>query len=94
MRPYLFIFLTFLSTLLLLSAASVVAAVTCNPMALSPCADAILKGAPPTAGCCGKLRQQRPCFCQYQKNPSLQGYINSPNSKKVASACGVPIPSC
>ncbi|XP_073004259.1 non-specific lipid-transfer protein 2-like [Typha latifolia] len=80
--------------LFLLCRAPSVAAVTCNPMQLTPCADAILKSAPPSSACCSKLKDQKPCFCQYQKNPSLRGYINSKNGKKVAGACGVPIPKC
>ncbi|OMO80297.1 hypothetical protein CCACVL1_13085 [Corchorus capsularis] len=69
-------------------------AVTCNPVALSPCVAAITSGSTPSSACCGKLKEQQPCFCNYLKNPSLRQYVNSPNAKKVASTCGVPYPKC
>ncbi|URD88691.1 hypothetical protein MUK42_27248 [Musa troglodytarum] len=87
---FLFLFLT----ALLLRRAPTAVSVTCNPSELSSCAGAILTSAPPTAACCAKLKEQRPCLCEYRKNPNLKGYINSDNSKKVSKSCGVPIPSC
>ncbi|CAN6675568.1 unnamed protein product [Malus baccata var. baccata] len=70
------------------------AAVTCNPMELAPCAAAIMSSNSPTAVCCGKLKEQSPCLCQYVKNPNLQKLVNSPNAKKVADTCGSPFPTC
>ncbi|GJZ96200.1 non-specific lipid-transfer protein 2-like protein [Tanacetum coccineum] len=67
---------------------------TCNPQELMPCAAFLSSGAKPSMACCSKLKAQQPCFCGYMKNPSIGQYINSPNAKKVASACGVPIPKC
>ncbi|KAH6802085.1 Bifunctional inhibitor/lipid-transfer protein/seed storage 2S albumin superfamily protein [Perilla frutescens var. frutescens] len=69
-------------------------AVTCNPLQLSPCASAITSSGNPTAACCNKIKEQRPCLCQYMKNPNLQKFINSPGAKKVASSCGAPFPKC
>ncbi|KAM1189656.1 hypothetical protein ACFX2J_025305 [Malus domestica] len=69
-------------------------AVTCSPLELSPCLEAIRSGTPPSATCCEKLKEQQPCLCEYIKNPALKPYINNPNAKKVASACGVPFPQC
>ncbi|KAI3500148.1 hypothetical protein L1887_35965 [Cichorium endivia] len=69
-------------------------AATCNPQELLPCAAFLSSGATPSVACCSKLKAQQPCFCGYVKNPSLGQYINSPNAKKVASACGVSIPKC
>ncbi|KAG5532341.1 hypothetical protein RHGRI_026840 [Rhododendron griersonianum] len=69
-------------------------AATCNPMELSPCAIAIISAKPPTAACCSKLKDQRPCLCQYLKDPKLQKFINSPNANKVATTCGSPFPRC
>ncbi|KAJ9550323.1 hypothetical protein OSB04_014368 [Centaurea solstitialis] len=70
------------------------AAVTCVVTELAPCAAAISSSSPPSQQCCSKIKEQRPCLCQYLKNPSLRGYVNSPNAKKVATTCGVPIPKC
>ncbi|KAK4284171.1 hypothetical protein QN277_001039 [Acacia crassicarpa] len=69
-------------------------AVTCSPIALSPCMAAILSSSPPSNECCDKLKEQKPCLCGYIKNPSLRQYVNSPAAKKVASSCGVPFPTC
>ncbi|XP_059659172.1 non-specific lipid-transfer protein 2-like [Cornus florida] len=79
---------------LLLGGAEVCMAVTCNPTELSPCAAAITSSNPPTATCCSKLKEQRPCLCQYVKNPNLQKFVNSPNARKVATTCGSPFPNC
>ncbi|XP_057810676.1 non-specific lipid-transfer protein 2-like [Salvia miltiorrhiza] len=69
-------------------------AVTCNPLQLTPCAAAITSAGSPTVACCTKIKEQRPCLCQYMKNPNLQKFINSPGAKKVASSCGTPFPKC
>ena len=69
-------------------------AVTCSPLTLSPCAGAISSSSPPSSLCCQRLKEQQPCLCGYLRNPSLRQYVNSPGAKKVASACGVPTPSC
>lgn len=68
--------------------------VTCQPTELSPCAGCIIGGTPPTPMCCTKLKEQKPCFCQYLKDPNLKKYISSPNAKKVSQACNVPFPKC
>jgi hypothetical protein len=69
-------------------------AVTCNTAELSSCLPAITKSSKPSSVCCGKLKEQKPCFCGYMKNPNLKQYLNSPNAKKVLSTCGVPYPNC
>ncbi|KAI5677463.1 hypothetical protein M9H77_08413 [Catharanthus roseus] len=73
---------------------SKVEAVTCNPIQLSPCAKAITSATTPSPICCTKIKEQRPCLCNYMKNPNLQKFINSPNARKVASSCGTPFPRC
>ncbi|XP_022775543.1 non-specific lipid-transfer protein 2-like [Durio zibethinus] len=70
------------------------AAVTCNALQLSPCASAITSSTPPSPLCCSKLKEQRPCLCNYVKDPNLQKLVNSPNARKVASICGSPFPNC
>ncbi|XP_048129386.1 non-specific lipid-transfer protein 2-like [Rhodamnia argentea] len=74
--------------------APVAEAVTCSPTELSSCMSAITSSAPPSALCCSKLRQQRPCLCGYIRNPNLRQYVTSPNAMRVASTCGVPTPTC
>ncbi|CAI0451419.1 unnamed protein product [Linum tenue] len=66
----------------------------CNPSQLSSCLPAISTSAPPTGQCCGNLRQQGPCLCGYLRNPNFRQYLSSPGARKVASACGVPLPRC
>ncbi|KAL7149387.1 hypothetical protein ABFS83_05G037100 [Erythranthe nasuta] len=70
------------------------AVMNCNPVQLSPCAAAISSSGNPSGQCCAKIKQQRPCLCQYMKNPFLQKLINSPGAKKVAASCGTPFPTC
>ncbi|KAL3844900.1 hypothetical protein ACJIZ3_002303 [Penstemon smallii] len=70
------------------------AAANCTPTELSPCLAAIKGGGTPSQQCCGKLKEQQPCYCSYIKNPSLKPYLDSPNAKKIAAACGVTIPNC
>ncbi|KAG6391670.1 hypothetical protein SASPL_149427 [Salvia splendens] len=80
--------------MLALAQVEVATAVTCNPLQLSPCAAAITSGGKPSAACCAKLKEQRPCLCQYMRNPNLQKFIKSPGAKKVSSACNIPYPKC
>nr|XP_043612577.1 non-specific lipid-transfer protein 2-like [Erigeron canadensis] len=73
----------------------VATAVTCQVTQLAPCAAAISSSSvPPSRQCCVKIKEQRPCLCQYMKNPSLKAYVSSPNAKKIAKSCGVPTPKC
>ncbi|KAI9085580.1 hypothetical protein K1719_032423 [Acacia pycnantha] len=68
--------------------------VSCNPLDLSSCLGSITSSSPPSTTCCQKVREQRPCLCQYLQNPTLRQYVNSPGARRVASACGVPYPTC
>ncbi|KAL9148907.1 hypothetical protein ABFS82_12G074500 [Erythranthe guttata] len=69
------------------------AQVSCNPAQLSPCASAIFFSSQPSAACCTEIRRQIPCLCQYQSDPSLQGFINSPAAQKISTSCNVPFPT-
>ncbi|KAL5553075.1 hypothetical protein UlMin_040476 [Ulmus minor] len=80
--------------ILLLGKTEVSMSLTCSPLELSPCAAAIMSSSPPTTLCCQKLKDQRPCLCQYVKDPNLQKLVKSANAKKVASTCGTPFPTC
>ncbi|KAK1412362.1 hypothetical protein QVD17_33551 [Tagetes erecta] len=79
---------------MILGASQTATAVTCQVTQLAPCAAAISSSSQPSKQCCAKIKEQRPCLCQYMKNPSLKVYVSSPNAKKVANTCGVPIPKC
>ncbi|KAJ7970345.1 non-specific lipid-transfer protein 2-like [Quillaja saponaria] len=79
---------------LLLSAIQVSVAVTCSPLQLSSCAGAITSSTPPSKLCCAKIKEQKPCLCQYLKNPNLKKFVDSPNARKVASTCRAPFPKC
>lgn len=85
-----------LMSLLLLLAARAPSAesVSCNPFELIPCGGAIFSSDPPASDCCARLKEQKPCFCQYLKDPSLRSYISSSNGRRVAAACGVRSPRC
>ncbi|KAF7103250.1 hypothetical protein CFC21_104260 [Triticum aestivum] len=77
-----------------LLAANTAAAAGCDASALSPCVGAIMLGGPVTPGCCARLRAQRACLCQYARDPSYRGYVNSPRAQSVVAACGLPRPKC
>nr|GMC79768.1 uncharacterized protein LOC109168309 [Ipomoea batatas] len=64
----------------------------CDVQQLSPCLSAITSNTKPSQLCCHSLIQQKPCFCQYLKNPTLKNYVNSPAAKKAAKTCKVSIP--
>nr|GME07158.1 non-specific lipid-transfer protein 2 [Ipomoea batatas] len=57
----------------------------CDVNQLSPCLSAFTSNAPPSNLCCQRLKQQKPCFCQYLKDPTLKQYLSA--GKKVATAC-------
>lgn len=87
-------YVAFCVVLVLLLGTQVCRAITCNPLELSACAIAITTSSTPTALCCSKLKEQKPCLCQYVKDPNLQKLINSPNARNVANTCGTPFPTC
>ncbi|CAN7029523.1 hypothetical protein IGI04_029658 [Brassica rapa subsp. trilocularis] len=84
------------AALLLVTVANIPVAegVTCSPTELTSCSSAFMSASPPSATCCAKLREQKPCLCGYLRNPALSQYVNSPNAKKVASSCNVATPKC
>ncbi|KAE8726718.1 Non-specific lipid-transfer protein 2 [Hibiscus syriacus] len=69
-------------------------AVTCDVSELSPCMEAIMSPKPPSKTCCSKLKEQKPCFCQYLKNPTIKMFVDTPKAKGIASSCGVEYPRC
>ncbi|ESR55832.1 AAI domain-containing protein [Citrus sinensis] len=83
-----------LVVLLLAAETQVSVAVTCSPTQLSSCVSAITSSTPPSRLCCSKIKEQKPCLCQYLRNPSLRKFINTPNARRVASTCGTPFPKC
>ncbi|TYI29188.1 hypothetical protein ES332_A05G299100v1 [Gossypium tomentosum] len=70
------------------------AAVTCNPIELSPCLAAVMSSTPPSETCCSRLREQTPCFCGYLNDPSLRQFADNPIIRTVGNACGVAYPQC
>ncbi|CAJ2630663.1 unnamed protein product [Trifolium pratense] len=90
-----FSYVTFCIVLtLLLAKTELSMGVTCNALQLIACANAITSSNPPSAICCSKLKEQKPCLCQYLKDPNLKKLVNSPNAIKVADTCGSPFPIC
>ncbi|OVA04949.1 Bifunctional inhibitor/plant lipid transfer protein/seed storage helical domain [Macleaya cordata] len=83
-----------IAMVLLLSKAQVSTAVTCSAVQLAPCLGAITGSTPPSSACCTRLRAQKPCLCGYLRDPTLRQYVNTPNARKVANTCGVPLPNC
>ncbi|KAK9071399.1 hypothetical protein SSX86_009968 [Deinandra increscens subsp. villosa] len=69
-------------------------AANCNYMELVPCGDAITSGRKPSNACCSKIREQRPCFCGYLRNPALRQFVSPATARRVAGQCGVSVPQC
>ncbi|KAK8579877.1 hypothetical protein V6N13_143038 [Hibiscus sabdariffa] len=70
------------------------AQVTCNPIELSACLPAITSLTPPSESCCSRVREQTTCICGYLNDPALRQFADNPNTRNIASACGVPYPQC
>uniref|UniRef100_A0A2P2QS48 Bifunctional inhibitor/plant lipid transfer protein/seed storage helical domain-containing protein n=1 Tax=Rhizophora mucronata TaxID=61149 RepID=A0A2P2QS48_RHIMU len=79
---------------LLMAEAQVTMAVTCNPTQLSPCVNAFTSNSKPSKLCCSRINEQKPCLCQYLKDPRFARFVNSPNARNVAKTCGTPYPKC
>lgn len=71
-----------------------VAEAACNPMELTSCASSVGSAGKPSRACCSKLRKQKSCLCGYLKDPNLRKYVNIPDARKVAGACGITLPKC
>nr|GMC69241.1 non-specific lipid-transfer protein 2 [Ipomoea batatas] len=84
-----------LAVLLLLLGETQFSLATCDAKQLNPCLSALTFNLHPPPQCCERLNQQKPCFCQYVKNPKLKDYlVNSAAAKKVYELCKVTMPNC
>ncbi|OIW21455.1 hypothetical protein TanjilG_03822 [Lupinus angustifolius] len=81
-------------TLVMMSVSHVVDAANCSPWELKPCMWAITTSTPPSTTCCQNLKDQRPCFCGYLRDPRMKDYVDPARASEVATSCGVPIPVC
>ncbi|KAF1886835.1 hypothetical protein Lal_00046073 [Lupinus albus] len=81
-------------TLVLMNVSHVVDAANCSPWELKPCMWAITTSSPPSTTCCQNLKDQRPCFCGYLRDPRMKDYVDPTRATEVAASCGVPIPVC
>nr|GLL21525.1 hypothetical protein CDL12_25271 [Ipomoea trifida] len=90
-----FNFMTLAVVLLLLLGEAQFSLATCDAKQLNPCLSALTFNLHPPPQCCERLNQQKPCFCQYVKNPNLKDYlVNSAAAKKVYELCKVTMPKC
>ncbi|PWA54889.1 hypothetical protein CTI12_AA431070 [Artemisia annua] len=69
-------------------------AANCNYLELVACAGAITSPQPPSTDCCSKVKEQKPCFCGYLRNPQLRQYVTPEEARRVAKQCGVTLPRC
>nr|WOE53365.1 non-specific lipid-transfer protein type 2 [Citrullus colocynthis] len=83
-----------LSILMMFIMVEISMAVKCSPLQLSSCVSAITSAVPPSKLCCSKIKEQKPCLCNYMQNPTLKKFVASPNARKVANTCGTPFPKC
>ncbi|KVI08844.1 hypothetical protein Ccrd_012782 [Cynara cardunculus var. scolymus] len=69
-------------------------AVVCNLFELSPCLGPALFFVPPSGSCCGRLREQEPCLCEYVRTLTYGRYLSSFGARRVVQACGMVTPQC
>ncbi|KAK9074717.1 hypothetical protein SSX86_003035 [Deinandra increscens subsp. villosa] len=69
-------------------------AASCNYMDLVVCAGAVTSPQPPSTDCCAKVKEQKPCFCEYLRDPTLRQYVTPQDAKRVARQCRVALPKC
>ncbi|KAI3430020.1 AAI domain-containing protein [Psidium guajava] len=83
---------SFLMTALVVSSQLVPGAEAgCDATQLAPCLPSFMPPfPPPTDTCCGKLKEQQPCFCDYMKDPRFGKYVKSPRAKEVLRLCKIP----
>ncbi|KAI7739379.1 hypothetical protein M8C21_010722 [Ambrosia artemisiifolia] len=93
MKNFSLVVLCALAMVLLVGNVQKTNAQTCNAQDLISCAGPLFFGTQPSSDCCTKLRAAQPCFCDFIRDPSFGQYINSPNARKLATACGVTIPT-
>ncbi|WOG92889.1 hypothetical protein DCAR_0312166 [Daucus carota subsp. sativus] len=72
------------------------AGVVCTITELAPCTGDFASPQEPSSACCVKVKSQQTCFCQYADDPvsTVSGFCCSPEFKKIATACDVPLPKC
>lgn len=72
------------------------AGVVCTITELAPCTGDFASPQAPSSACCIKVKSQQTCFCQYAEDPvsTISGFCCSPEFKKIATACDVPLPQC
>lgn len=67
----------------------------CDTSGLGSCVPAFSNPSLPlSVDCCGALKAQQPCLCDYLKNPALRTYLNSPQLIRLRAACSITPPSC
>lgn len=72
------------------------AGVVCTITELAPCTGDFASPQAPSAACCVKVKNQQTCFCKYAEDPvsTVSGFCCSPEFKKIATSCDVPLPQC
>lgn len=66
----------------------------CTEIEITGCVPAIFVGTKPSDECCGKLKAQQPCFCDFIKNPTFNKLVTSPQARAALAFCGIPFPTC
>ncbi|WCJ25325.1 hypothetical protein M5689_007218 [Euphorbia peplus] len=69
-------------------------AVICSSVELNVCLPAIVMAEAPSSACCRKSLEQRPCYCEYLRDPNLKQFFSNQADRILAKACGLPYPVC
>ncbi|CAN7045043.1 unnamed protein product [Brassica rapa subsp. trilocularis] len=66
----------------------------CTKIDLTGCWPELFDGTKPSAQCCGTLKAQQPCYCDFIKNPALKKFATSREAHLALGFCGIPYPTC
>ncbi|CAG7895500.1 unnamed protein product [Brassica rapa] len=66
----------------------------CTKIDLTGCWPELFDGTKPSAQCCGTLKAQQPCYCDFIKNPDLKKFATSREAHLALGFCGIPYPTC
>ncbi|RID76386.1 hypothetical protein BRARA_B03360 [Brassica rapa] len=58
------------------------------------CWPELFDGTKPSTQCCGTLKAQQPCYCDFIKNPDLKKFATSREAHLALGFCGIPYPTC
>ncbi|EEF34333.1 Nonspecific lipid-transfer protein, putative, partial [Ricinus communis] len=82
------------AVMVMLTGAETAQAVVCSSVELNVCTPALVMSSEPSKLCCQKAMEQRPCYCEFLRDPNLKQFFSNAADRRLANACGFPYPVC